>query len=62
MVKFYCDHCEKHREVIIEPLQRDSLNGDAVWGDIICTSCRVIIATITSDEPGIYQFVRVGPL
>lgn len=50
--------CGEQRKVIIEPLEPDDLNLIA-WGDIICTECRLVIATISSDESGVYQFVKV---
>ena len=58
MVRFYCSLCEKTQPVIISPLQKDSLNGDRIWGDIVCSVCYGVIATIEADEPGRYNFVR----
>jgi len=60
MVRFYCELCEKSQPVIIEPLQKDELNGEKIWGDILCAECRLVIATITADEPGQYEFVKVS--
>jgi len=61
-VKFYCDCCERHRPVEIEPSQTDEITRPLIWADIVCTVCRLVIMTITADEPGIYDFVKVGEL
>lgn len=60
-VEFYCDYCELTGPVEIEPLSPDDLN-DANWGDIVCVRCRLVIATITADEPGTYLFAKLAPL
>ena len=62
LVKFYCVACDKHQDVIIEPMETDNLNGDIIWGDVICSVCRLVIATITADKVGIYEFVKVGDI
>lgn len=64
MVKFYCEYCDKYTPVIIDPfLSTDSLNGESIWGDIICAikGCNSV-TTITADEPGIYEFIKVSEL
>ncbi len=44
----------------IEPLKTDDLNkGKPPWGDIVCDECHFVIATISANEPGIYQFSRL---
>jgi len=58
MIKFYCEHCEKFQPVETEPVQRDDLNP-VPWGDILCSVCHLVIATMTADEPGTYGIVRV---
>lgn len=62
IVKFYCISCEEAREVIIEDLSTDDLNGDSIWGDIICSECHLVIATVTSNSPGQYAFIKVGEI
>lgn len=59
MIKFYCECCEESVNVIIEDLMSDELNGDAIWGDIVCNTCKLVIATVTAKEPGTYRFVKV---
>lgn len=59
-VRFFCESCAKQQPVIIEPLQTDEINKPLIWGDIICKACRLAIATISADEPGVYQFVQVA--
>jgi transcription elongation factor Elf1 len=58
MVKFYCGMCNNHQIVEIEPLKKDDLNGGLIWGNIICKRCHLVIACISTDAEGIYQFVR----
>jgi len=58
-VRFYCEGCGESRAVIIEDLQSDDLNGDRVWGDIICRECRLVIATVSADSPGRYRFMKM---
>ena len=58
-VKFYCEVCKKSQPIIIEPFTVDELNEDKSWGDIICSACRLVIATCTVDEPGQYDFIKV---
>lgn len=64
MMKFYCHNCDEHTPVIIEPLLQDELNGSMIWGDVVCDveGCHMVIATISVDKPGIYEFVRVREL
>lgn len=56
-VKFYCEVCGNHTPVEIEHLKKDDLNGDMIWGDIVCTECHFVIATISSNIAGNYSFV-----
>ncbi len=57
-VKFYCDCCEEYFPVFIDPLISDKASKGVPWGDIICTKCHLVIATISADTPGIYEKVR----
>lgn len=57
MVRFYCVACDSHANVTIETLKEDDLNkGKDPWGDIVCVDCRLVIATISAKQPGIYEF------
>ena len=62
-VKFYCESCSDDRTVCrpikIERLSTDKLNRPKIWGDILCAECGFVIATITADEPGLYDFLKV---
>ena len=62
MVNFFCLGCGKSQEVEIEPMKKDDLNGETIWGDVVCSICHLVIATITVDEPGVYDFVKVDEL
>jgi len=56
-VKFYCYGCDRHNFVEIEPLQKDGLNRDLAYGDIVCAGCHFVIATMSCDVEGIYNIV-----
>jgi hypothetical protein len=58
-VRIYCGSCDYDAPMIIDQMQKDSLNGDKIWGDLVCGRCRSVIATISVNEPGIYQFKKV---
>ncbi len=60
MVNFYFDQCGETKPVKIT-IKKDPLN-DRPWGDILCVGCCSILATVTTDEPGIYEFVKTGEL
>jgi len=60
-VKFYCEYCETHQPVEIEPIRCDDLNP-VPWGDIVCSVCHFVIATMTADESGIYDIVKQDDL
>ena len=47
-IRFYCEQCEKFQPVIIGKLDTDKL-----WADILCKKCKLVLATIESDKPGI---------
>jgi len=59
MIKFYCDSCGCSQPVIVEEMKSDDLNGDKVWGDIVCSVCHLVIATVTVDKPSKYEFVLI---
>ncbi len=59
MIKFFCRYCETEQPVQIQPMNKDSLNPES-WGDILCSKCMFILATVTVDEAGIYDFVKVA--
>lgn len=58
IVRFYCRCCGEQRHVIIESLQTDELNDPVIWGDIVCAHCSFVIATISAEEPGVYEIVK----
>lgn len=55
MVKFFCEPCRKAQSVIIEKVTKDKRNKTP-WGDILCKECRFVIATISSEQEGGYEF------
>lgn len=60
-VKIYCELCEESQPVLIDRMQKDDLNGDKIWGDLVCSVCKLVITSLETDEPGVYEFVRTGP-
>ena len=58
-VWFYCESCGRHMLINIEPMAKDDLNGNVVWGDIVCAVCHFVIATVSVEEEGIYDLVKV---
>lgn len=62
-VKFFCEGCGEHQDVIIEPMTRDAHYPDqGIWGDIICRNCKLVIHCVKVGEEGVYDFVKVAPL
>ena len=58
---WYCEACAMSVDVTIEEMQSDDLNGDQIWGDVVCDECKLVIATIRVSEPGVYDLVKIGP-
>jgi hypothetical protein len=56
-IRFYCEFCEEHRPIEIEPLRKDDLNGNVAWGDILCKECHFVIATVTSEVEGVLKLI-----
>jgi len=57
-ILIYCEVCDSHQPLYVEPMSSDDLN-DSIWGDLLCETCRFVIATITVPEAGLYAFHRV---
>ena len=60
-MRIYCDLCGEYAEFDIDQMRTDELN-EKPWGDIVCRQCRLVIATIVVDEPGLYAIEKVGEL
>jgi len=61
MNRIYCKNCAKSQPMLIEPMT-DEKHYKKPWGDLVCRECSFVIATITVDEPGVYEFVKVRDL
>jgi hypothetical protein len=59
VVRIYCECCGCHQPLLIEEMRSDELNGQAIWGDLLCSICKLVIATLTVEEPGQYEFRKV---
>lgn len=62
MIKIWCEGCGGNVPFELEKLSSDDLNGDAIWGDVVCPNCKLVIATITADEPGLYNLVKIADI
>jgi len=49
--KVHCEVCGKHQLVNPIQLRKDRLNKKP-WGDIVCSECHFVIATISADVEG----------
>ncbi|MEM7133442.1 MAG: hypothetical protein AAF702_44510 [Chloroflexota bacterium] len=61
MIYVYCDNCEKAQPAIFEPLTSDDLNPKP-WGDIVCSVCHLVLATLSADQPGEIVLVPAPPM
>lgn len=59
MTKIYCEVCQETQPLLVERMSKDDLNGDKIWGDLLCSVCHFVIATLEVDEPGSYAFTRL---
>jgi hypothetical protein len=63
IVKIYCDMCEKHQPLEIEPLREDKkFPKNGIWGDLLCGKCHLVITSIRSNKEGVYQILKVKEL
>ncbi len=58
MIKIFCDSCQSHEPMRIDPMKKDP-KDKSIWGDVCCNSCFLVLATITVEEEGIYEFVKI---
>lgn len=59
--KIYCEVCGKHQVAAIDKMLPDvHFPQQGIWGDVTCSVCHYVIATITVDEPGQYDLVKVS--
>lgn len=56
-VRVYCESCKETVPAHIEPIEQDSLN-EHPWGDIVCTKCALVLATLSADCEGKIVFVK----
>jgi len=60
-VKIYCETCDKHQPLDIDEMSTDDLN-DNIWGDLVCSKCRFVIATLSVPVAGVYDFTLLSSL
>jgi uncharacterized protein YlaI len=58
MLKFYCEVCGELKPVEIKKIEKDDLN-EKPWGDILCSDCHFVIATVSADKEGYLIFKEV---
>lgn len=59
-VLIYCENCNAHQPFSVDPMKKDPKNADSIWGDLVCLVCRFVIATLTVEEEGIYEFRKAA--
>ena len=42
----YCGNCQDIMPVLVEPMENESVDGAYLGGDVICTSCYGVLATM----------------
>ena len=47
----YCGVCEAIQPVLVEPMQSPDASGRYMGGDMVCTLCKNVIATLYTPEP-----------
>lgn len=58
MTQIYCTLCHKYQPLLIERMHKDLLN-EFIWGDLLCSVCKLVITTLRVDEEGIYEFKKI---
>lgn len=58
MTRIYCEVCRRHQPLLIEKMGKDLLN-EIIWGDLLCSVCKLVITTLEVDEEGDYEFKKV---
>ena len=51
-IRVFCEGCQDFRTVVTTALKTDHYNAKP-WTDLMCKKCKLVIATIEADEPGI---------
>ena len=58
----FCDTCGKHEPVWVDPMTKDDLNGEKIWGDVCCMKCKLVLITIEVPSEGMWDFTKVCEL
>jgi hypothetical protein len=65
-VSIYCSTCGKFQVLEIVNMGPWGVNPEGSinrnWGDLLCSECHLVIATLSVDIPGVYQFIKVGEI
>lgn len=59
MIKIYCECCSETVELKPVKMVKDKLNKDKIWGDLVCSKCFFVIATLSASKEGTYNFKKV---
>ena len=64
--RVYCSTCDKFQLLEMVDMGRWGQSPDNQvqhnWGDLLCSECHLVIATLAVDKPGVYRFVKVGEI
>lgn len=55
-LRIYCENCDEATVAKIEPISKDRLNENP-YGDIVCSECHLVLATLSADIEGEVVFV-----
>lgn len=60
-MKIYCELCEKAQPFTIDPIRKDKdFPKQGLWGDIVCSECSLVIATLSDfKEEGVYEVKKI---
>lgn len=58
-VKIYCEVCNAPKPATIEMTKDVTFSKQGIWGDILCSDCSFVIATVTGEIEGKYELVLI---
>ena len=62
-MKIYCEVCGKSQDIRIDPMCNDqNFPEQGIWGDLMCSVCNLVIATVSVENEGIYEFKKISDL
>ncbi len=56
--EIYCECCGGFKPLTIKMEKDVSFPDQGIWGDILCSDCSFVIASVQGDESGEYEIVK----